>query len=66
MTATEMHDGMRVRVLIAGDPDRRIGTVTKARKMWVELDDKMPPYIADENNITEWTSADDGPEGDQP
>lgn len=51
---TEMHDGDRVEVKLAGDDSWYRGTVIKARKMWVELDDYGRPMIADESNIVEW------------
>lgn len=56
-----MKDGMRVQVRLIGE-DANIwhnGVVIKARKKWVELDadDKLSPFIADENTIVEWKEA---------
>lgn len=53
MSDKEMKDGMQVQVMLAGEvsPKWYKGTVVKARKMWVELEDES---IADENNIIDW------------
>lgn len=49
---TNMTDGERVEVLLGGDDEWYAGTVIKARKMWVQLDDDRA--IADEGNIRQW------------
>ena len=49
-----MRDGQRVRVKLHGDDEWFTGTVIKARKMWVELEDYGSKFIADESNIIEW------------
>lgn len=53
-TSEEMKDGQRVSVRLAGDEAWYVGTVIKARKMWVKLDDYGREMIADESNIEQW------------
>lgn len=52
----QMINGERVEVLVHGDEEWYAGTVIRARKMWVSLDDYpwYSGFIADENSIKDW------------
>lgn len=59
--AEEMRDGAAVMVRLGGEEAGvwHRGTVVRARKQWVQLDDadEFAPFIADECNIVEWKDA---------
>lgn len=55
-----MVNDQRVKVLLHGDEQWYNGTVTKARKMWITIDEEENPWgiCADEHNIRDWEPLD--------
>lgn len=68
-TTRDMIDGERVEVQRCGDDEWYVGTVIKARKMWVEMDaydagrGPEPGHIAAEQDIWDWRPIDGNKEG---